>query len=209
MVLHCVIFKFSWLPLTLHSGYQKKINRHLTELNETKQTQEGDLPRWHFPSGHFTNNGTLPCHYFMEEPGNLRVKDFASEDLPSIWSQDKQHVAQYLGKFCFVHMKRISYSEDSLNTLLLLWRVEMVKKWAFQIVSSVPKSSMYMFWFRNLENEAKKIKVLLLVWINREKLHFNITGWISQSSCEWVLGLCEMEFWTITGGRGRLFSPID
>lgn len=115
MVLHCVIFKFSWLPLTLHTGYQKKINRHLTELNETKQTQEDDLPRWHFPSGYFTNNGTLPCHYFMDKPDTLRVKDFASEDLPSIWSQDKQHVAQYLGKFCFVYMKRISYSDDSLN----------------------------------------------------------------------------------------------
>lgn len=37
----------------------------------------------------------------MDGPDNLRVKDFSSEDLPSIWSQDKQHVAQYLGKFLF------------------------------------------------------------------------------------------------------------
>lgn len=64
----------------------------------------------------------------MDKPDNLRVGYFClcqiyhSSDL-----QDKQHVAQYLGKLYFVNMKRISFSDNALNALLFLRRVKMIK----------------------------------------------------------------------------------
>lgn len=104
-------------------------------------------------------------------------KSLPLQDLLFFWLQHEQHVARYLGQFYFAHIKRISFSDNSMNALWLSCRVEMVKKWAFQIVSSVVNSSVSMFWFRNFEYGAKEIQVLLLVRISSlsiEKSSFSI-----------------------------------
>lgn len=120
---------------------------------------------WHFPSGHFTNYGTLPWHYFVHRPDNLSGEDFASARFTVLLIATQVAHCWVFRKILFCSYERIRFSDSFLNALFLLCRVEMVKKWDFQIVSSALNSSRYMFWFRNLEYEAKGIKVLLLIWM--------------------------------------------
>lgn len=70
---------------------------------------------WHFPSGRLTNYGTLLDIISWMNQIIWGWKILPLQNLLFVWLQDKQHVAQYLGKFYLIHMKRISYSDNSLN----------------------------------------------------------------------------------------------
>ena len=101
----------------------------------------------HFPSEHFINHCTLLGYYFMDKPGNLRVEHFClCQIYCSLDLQDKQHVAQYLGKLYFGHEKNRFQSQSPKCSIVYSKMI----KGVFQIANSVSNNSTYMVSLRNL-----------------------------------------------------------
>ena len=147
---YAVLFLNSHDCFIFHHKPQRKKTTSLSKLNETKMIQECDYP-WlggvHFPSEHFINHCTLLGYYFMDKPGNLRVEHFClCQIYCSLDLQDKQHVAQYLGKLYFGHEKNRFQSQSPKCSIVYSKMI----KGVFQIANSVSNNSTYMVSLRNL-----------------------------------------------------------